>query len=183
MSGPPTAPQVAAPVVVVMGVSGAGKSTLMAALATRLGWAHQDGDDLHPATNVEKMRRGEPLTDADRAPWLAAMRRWIDDRGAEAAPCLLACSALKRSYRENLRTGRPGLRFVWLSGDRDLLHRRLAERAGHFAGPQLLDSQLATLEPPQGEEDVISVDIALPTEVQVERVLEALGLRAWSAPA
>ncbi|MBP7818362.1 MAG: hypothetical protein KA085_19770, partial [Phenylobacterium sp.] len=71
----------------------------------------------------------------------------------------------------------------WLSGDRDLLHRRLAERAGHFAGPRLLDSQLATLEPPQGEEDAISVDIALPTEVQVERVLEALGLRAWSAPA
>ena len=103
-----------------MGVSGAGKSTLMAALATRLGWAHQDGDDLHPATNVEKMRRGEPLTDADRAPWLAAVGRWIDDRRAEAA----------------------------------------------------------ALEPPQGEEDVISVDIALPTEVQVERVLEALGLRA-----
>lgn len=183
MSGPPTAPQVPAPVVVVMGVSGAGKSTLMAALAARLGWAHQDGDDLHPVTNLEKMRRGEPLTDADRAPWLVAIRGWIDDRRAEAAPCLMACSALKRSYRENLRADRPGVRFVWLSGDRDLLYRRLAERAGHFAGPQLLDSQLATLEPPGIEEDVISVDIALPTEVQVERVLKALDLKPSSAPA
>lgn len=183
MSAPPLAPQVPAPVVVVMGVSGAGKSTLMAALAARLGWAQLDGDDLHPAANVEKMRRGEPLTDADRAPWLAAVRRWIDERRAQSTPCLLACSALKRSYRESLRTGRPGLRFVWLTGDREVLHRRLAERTGHFAGPQILDSQLATLEPPRDEEDVISVDVTLPTELQVDRVLQTLGLKTWSAPA
>ena len=183
MSGPPTAPQVPAPVVVVMGVSGAGKSTLVTALAARLGWARQDGDNLHPAENVEKMRRGQPLTDADRAPWLADVRHWIDDRRAENAPCLLACSALKQSYREALRAGRPGLRFIWLTGDRDVLHRRLAERTGHFAGPQMLDSQLTTLEPPGLEEGVIAVDIALPTEAQVERVLEALGLRPSSAPA
>ncbi|WP_340643967.1 gluconokinase, partial [Phenylobacterium sp.] len=159
-----------------------GKSTLTAALAARLDWAHQDGDDLHPPSNVEKMRRGEPLTDTDRAPWLAAVRQWIDDRRAENAPCLLACSALKQSYRESLRTGRPGLRFVWLTGDRDLLHRRLAERTGHFAGPQMLDSQLLTLEPPASEKDVVTVNIALPTELQVERVLDALGFRGSSAP-
>lgn len=183
MSGSPTAPQVPAPVVVVMGVSGAGKSTLMAALAERLGWAQLDGDDLHPAANVEKMRRGEPLTDADRGPWLAAVGRWIDDRRAKNAPCLLACSALKRGYRESLRTGRPGLRFVWLTGDRKVLHRRLAERTGHFAGPQILDSQLAILEPPTDEADVVCVELTLPTELQVDRVLETLGLKTSSAPA
>ena len=183
MSGSPTAPQVPAPVVVVMGVSGAGKSTRVTALAARLGWARQDGDDLHPLENVEKMRRDQPLTDADRAPWLAAVRQWIDARRAENAPCLLACSALKQSYREEIRAGRPSLRFVWLTGDREILHRRLAQRTGHFAAPQMLDSQLTTLEPPAPQEGVIAVDIALSTEAQVERVLQALGLRAWSAPA
>lgn len=183
MSAPSPGPQAPAPVVVVMGVSGAGKSTLAAALARRLGWAWRDGDDLHPAANVEKIGRGEALTDADRAPWLAAVRRWIDARRAENVPCLLACSALKRTYRDDLRAGRPGLRFVWLSGDRDILRRRLAERAGHFAGPEILDSQFAALEPPAPEEDAIAIDIAPPTEVQVERVLEALGLTGSSAPA
>lgn len=183
MSGSPTAPQVPAPVVVVMGVSGAGKSTLVTALAARLGWARQDGDDLHPPENVEKMRRDQPLTDADRAPWLAAVRQWIDARRAENVPCLLACSALKQSYREEIRAGRPGLRFVWLTGDREILHRRLAQRTGHFAAPQMLDSQLTTLEPPAPQEGVIAVDIALSTEAQVERVLQALGVRVWSAPA
>nr|QQZ51616.1 AAA family ATPase [Phenylobacterium glaciei] len=118
-----------------MGVSGSGKSTLTEALAARLGWATRDGDDLHPAANLDKIRRGEALTDADRAPWLAAVRQWIDDRCAENTPCLLACSALKRTYRDGLRAGRPGLRFIWLTGDRPTLHRRLAERTGHFAGP------------------------------------------------
>lgn len=183
MASPSTAPQTPTPVVVVMGVSGAGKSTLTAALAAHLGWAHQDGDDLHPPANVEKMRRGEPLTDADRAPWLAAARQWIDDRRAENTPCLLACSALKQSYREGLRAGRPGLRFVWLTGDRDILHRRLAERTGHFAGPQGLAGQLTTLEPPAPQEGAIVIDIALPTERQVERVLEALGLAGRPRPA
>lgn len=166
------------PVIIVMGVSGAGKSILMQALASRLGWACQDGDDLHSASNVEKMRRGEALTDADRAPWLAAVRHWIDDRRAENAPGLLACSALKRTYRDGLRAGRPGLRFVWLTGDRGILRQRLAERIGHFAGPQGLDSQLATLEPPVPEERVIAIDIALPTTAQVEDVLQALDLEA-----
>ena len=176
MSGPATAAQAPAPAVVVMGVSGAGKSTLTAALAARLGWVHQDGDDLHPLANMEKIRRGEPLNDADRAPWLAAARRWIDARRAENTPCLLACSALKHSYREVLRQGRPDLRFVWLTGDHDLLHRRLADRTGHFAGPEGLGDQLATLEPPTPQEGAIVIDIALPTERQVERVLEALDL-------
>lgn len=155
-----------------MGVSGAGKTTLAAALAARLGWACQDGDDLHPASNVEKIRCGAALTDADRAPWLAAARHWIDDRRAENAPCLLACSALKRTYRDELRSGRPGLQFIWLTGERATLNRRLAERAGHFAGPQVLDSQLATLEAPAPEEGVVTIDIGLSTHAQVEQVLK-----------
>lgn len=159
-----------------MGVSGAGKSTLTKALAVRLGWDWQDGDDLHPASNVEKMRRGEALSDADRAPWLAAVRHWIDDRRAEELPCLLACSALKRSYRDGLRSGHPGLQFIWLTGDRDALRRRLAERTGHFVGPQGLDSQLATLEPPSDDEGVMTVDIALPTQAQVDQIIAALRL-------
>ena len=178
MSGSSTAPQVpvAIATLVVMGVSGAGKSTLATALADRLGWACLDGDDLHTPSSVEKMRRGEALTDADRAPWLAAVRHWIDDRRAENAPCLLACSALKRTYRDGLRSGRPGLQFIWLTGERDTLHRRLADRTGHFAGPQGLDSQLATLEAPAPEEGVMTIDIGLSTQAQVEQVLKALGL-------
>ncbi|MBR7619255.1 gluconokinase [Phenylobacterium sp. 20VBR1] len=182
MSAASTVPQVPAPIVVVMGVSGSGKSTLTEALAARLGWATRDGDDLHPAANLDKIRRGEALTDADRAPWLAAVRQWIDDRCAENTPCLLACSALKRTYRDGLRAGRPGLRFIWLTGDRPTLHRRLAERTGHFAGPGGLDGQLATLEHPAPEEGAVAIDIALPTEVQVEQVLAALGLSRPTTP-
>lgn len=163
------------PQLVIMGVAGAGKSTLMRALAARLDWACQDGDDLHPAANVALMARGEPLTDADRAPWLAAVGAWLDARRAEGEPAIIACSALKRAYREGLRAGRPGLRFVWLTGDPQVLAQRLADRTGHFAGPDLLTSQLATLEPPAPDEGVIPVEIGLSTEAQANRVIATLG--------
>lgn len=162
------------PLLVIMGVAGAGKSTLMRALAARLGWAWQDGDDLHPAANVARMARGEPLTDADRAPWLAAIGAWLDARRAQGHPAILACSALKRAYRDGLRAGRPGLRFVWLTGEPAVLRRRLADRTGHIAGPDLLASQLATLEPPSPDESVLTVDIGLPTAEQVDRVIGSL---------
>lgn len=163
------------PLLVIMGVAGSGKSTLMRALAARLGWTWRDGDDLHPAANVARMARGEALTDADRAPWLAAVGAWLDARRAEGEPAIVACSALKRTYRDGLRAGRPGLRFIWLTGEPSVLRRRLAERTGHFAGPDLLASQLATLEPPSLDEGVITVDITLPTQAQADRVIAALG--------
>ena len=163
------------PLLVIMGVAGSGKSTLMRALAARLGWTWRDGDDLHPAANVARMARGEALTDADRAPWLAAVGAWLDARRAEGEPAIVACSALKRTYRDGLRAGRPGLRFVWLTGEPGVLAQRLADRTGHFAGPDLLASQLATLEPPSLDEGVITVDITLPTQAQADRVIAALG--------
>ncbi|WP_421932310.1 gluconokinase [Phenylobacterium sp.] len=175
---PTPRPAAEIPQLVIMGVAGAGKSTLMRALAARLGWACQDGDDLHPAVNVARMARGEPLTDADRAPWLAAVDAWLDARRAEGEPAIIACSALKRAYREGLRAGRPGLRFVWLTGDPQVLAQRLADRTGHFAGPDLLTSQLATLEPPGPDEGVIPVEIGLSTEAQTNRVIAALGTGA-----
>ncbi|MDO8379290.1 gluconokinase [Phenylobacterium sp.] len=170
------------PQLVIMGVAGAGKSTLMRALAARLGWACQDGDDLHPAANVARMVRGEPLTDADRAPWLAAIGAWLDARRVEGRPAIVACSALKRAYRDGLRYGRPGLRFVWLKGEPAVLRRRLAGRAGHFVGQDLLASQIATLETPTAEEEVITVDIDLSTEAQADQVLAALGPAAATGP-
>lgn len=173
MPTPLPAPEI--PQLVIMGVAGAGKSTLMRALAARLGWTCQDGDDLHPAANVARMARGEALTDADRAPWLAAIGAWLDAQRAKGEPAIVACSALRRAYRDGLRAGRPGLRFVWLTGEPAVLRRRLAERTGHFAGPDLLASQLATLEPPSSDEGVIAVDIGLPTADQVERVIGSLG--------
>lgn len=164
------------PLLVIMGVAGSGKSTLMRAVAARLGWTCQDGDDLHPAANITRVARGEALTDADRAPWLEAIGAWLDARRAERRPAIVACSALKRAYRDGLRAGRPGLRFVWLTGEPRILAQRLAARTGHFVGPDLLASQLATLEAPGAEDGVITVDINLSTEAQADQVVTALGL-------
>src|SRR5579884_1235439 len=130
-------------IVVVMGVSGAGKTTVGRALAAALGWPFVDADDLHPAANVEKMRRGQPLDDADRAPWLAAVASTI----RSMRDGVVACSALKRAYRDLLRV-RDDVRFVYLAVDEKVLAARLAARQGHYMPPSLLPSQLATLEPP-----------------------------------
>ncbi len=158
-------------VVVVMGVSGTGKSTVGRALAARLGWAFLDADDLHPRSNVEKMARGAPLDDHDRAPWLAALRVEIDAHVARGACLVLACSALREAYRAILAEGHSCVRFVHLVAPEPELARRLRGRSGHFAGPALLASQLATLEPPT---DALTVDATRPIGELVDHVVDAL---------
>jgi gluconokinase len=162
-------------VVVVMGVSGSGKSTIAAMLAHRLNWIFEEGDWFHPPSNIEKMHRGEPLTDEDRWPWLEGIAAWIDATRRAGNHGTVACSALKRAYRDILVGERPDVRIVYLKGERDLIARRLAARNGHFMPPALLDSQFATLEEPQPDEHPIVVFIgAHPREV-VEQIVKKLG--------
>ncbi len=141
----------------VMGVSGAGKSTLAEALARRLGHAFIDADDLHPPGNRAKMAAGEPLDDADRAPWLDAVAQVIAGWVAAGQGGVIACSALKRAYRDRLRAADPGLVTVYLDVQEAELRRRLARRRGHFFPAKLLASQLSVLEPPTRDERVVSV--------------------------
>ncbi len=146
--------------VVIMGVSGCGKSSVGAAVSALVLAPYIDGDDLHPPANVEKMRGGIPLTDADRWPWLDRVAQTL----ATKAPVILGCSALKRAYRDRIRAGAGGpVRFVHLAGSRDLIGARMAARQGHYMPPSLLDSQFAALEPP-GPDEALTVDIALPTD-------------------
>jgi gluconokinase len=162
-------------VVVMMGVSGSGKTTIGSALAKRLDWPFLDADDLHPLANVAKMRAGIPLTDADREPWLQEVVAWIAERRAAGEPGVVACSALKRAYRDRLRAADPGLRVVFLDGPREQLMQRLAHRIGHFFPPSLLDAQLADLEPPGPHEHPIIVPIGLTPDDAVESILVGLG--------
>lgn len=155
-------------VIVVMGVSGTGKSTIGRALAEALGLPFLEGDDLHPEGNVAKMARGIPLTDADRAPWLDRIAAELDE------PVVVACSALKRAYRDRLRLAAPDLVLVYLHGDRQLLASRMSQRDGHFMPTTLLDSQLATLEEPGADEETIPVDVALRPDEIVELVIDRL---------
>ena len=166
----------APPLLIIMGVSGSGKSTVAGALAAALGWTFEEGDSLHPAANLAKMRTGQPLDDADRAPWLAAIGRWIDAQAAAGEPGILTCSALKRAYRDELRQRRPQVRFVFLSGPRALLAERLRRRRGHFMPPSLLASQLATLQPPTPDERPIVIDVALTTADQLARIRRSLNV-------
>jgi gluconokinase len=162
-------------VLVVVGVSGSGKSTIAALLAQRLGWTFEDADWFHPAANVEKLSSGTPLTDKDRWPWLEAIAGWIDATRAAERHGVIACSALKRSYRAVL-LGAHGdaVRIVYLDGSRELIGARLALRHGHFMPPGLLESQFSTLEVPVGEEHGISVSIdAHPREV-VDAIVAAI---------
>ena len=158
--------------VVVMGVSGSGKTTVGAALADAFGLRFVDGDALHPAANVAKMAAGIPLDDADRAPWLDAIGAVL-----AAGPVVVACSALKRAYRDRLRAAAPGLQLVFLDGDRALLASRMTARPGHFMPASLLDSQLATLERPEPDEHALTADIARPAE----EIVTALAERMTSA--
>ncbi|MEV4688896.1 gluconokinase [Microbacterium sp. LWH3-1.2] len=162
------------PILVLMGPSGTGKSTVGAMLSGRLGWPFQEGDDLHPAANVDKMRRGHALTDEDRIPWLELVAAWIDERRAAGEPGIVTCSALKRSYRDILR--REDVTFVNFTGDAAVVRDRMMRRQGHFMPPALLDSQFATLEPPGPDEQAIDVDIALAPEDQAALVASALRL-------
>lgn len=153
-----TAPPTAKPLVALMGVSGSGKTTVGRILAARLGVPFAEADDFHPPENVAKMAAGIPLDDADRLPWLEAIGRWLDDRGAGGG--LVTCSALRRTYRDLLRSHAPQLCFLHLDGPAELLARRLARRRGHFMPVSLFRSQLETLEPLQDDERgaVVRVD-------------------------
>jgi gluconokinase len=146
-------------IVVLMGVSGSGKSTVAALLAAALGCQFQEGDDLHPRENVEKMRSGTPLTDADRLPWLRKIAEEIDGWRTRGECGVLTCSALKRSYRDIIIGTRHDVVLVYLKGSRDLIHRRMAARHEHFMPVTLLDSQFATLEEPTPDEHPIIVDV------------------------
>lgn len=146
------------PQVVVMGVSGSGKSTVGEQVAQRLGIPFVDGDALHPAANVAKMASGVPLTDEDRIPWLRAVGHALAETSPDGA--VVACSALKRAYRDLIRAEAPDAVFAELDGDRALLAARMAARPGHFMPVSLLDSQLATLEPLQPDEDGVRLDVS-----------------------
>jgi gluconokinase len=142
---------------VVMGVSGSGKSTIARRLADTLGWDFLDGDDLHPPANVARMRAGVPLEDADRWPWLEAIAAWMAHAQASGRSAVVACSALRRVYRDRLRQAAPGVRFVYLQVAHAELARRMRGRQ-HFMPPALLGSQLATLEEPASDEPAWRVD-------------------------
>ena len=161
-------------VLVVMGVSGAGKTTLGEMLATRFGWPYKEGDELHPAANVAKMKSGHALDDADRAPWLAAIGAWIDGWTRAGQSGVISCSALKRAYRDTLDHGRPAVRFVFIDLDEATIAARLKDRKHAYWPASLLHSQFETLEPPQPDEPVIRVDGRTSREEQVERVAAAL---------
>ena len=164
-------------VVVVMGVSGSGKSTIAAMLAHRLHWIYEDGDWLHPKSNIEKMHHGEPLNDADRLPWLHAIADWIDATRASGERGVVACSALKRAYRDILIGPRPDVVLVYLQGSHDLIATRMAARHGHFMPPGLLDSQFATLEEPSEAERPIVASIARPPDAIITTIIEKLRQR------
>ncbi|WP_017559773.1 gluconokinase [Nocardiopsis baichengensis] len=159
---------------VFMGVSGSGKSTVALRTAERLALPFAEADAFHPEANIAKMSQGVALTDADRLPWLRSLAAWIGEREAEGRDSLMACSALKRSYRDVLRSGAPDVRFVHLDGPVELIRRRLAERAGHFMPSGLLDSQQATLEPLRDDEKGVVLDIAPPPEEITEEAVRAV---------
>jgi gluconokinase len=168
--------------VVVMGVSGVGKTTVATGLAAALGWPYAEGDDLHPAANVAKMAAGVPLTDEDRWPWLRSIGAWMSAEIAAGRSAVVTCSALRRSYRDLLREGRPEVVFCHLTADPDLMSDRVRHRTHHYMPASLLPSQLAALEPLQPDEPGVEVSAAgAPTEVIV-RALRALGLRRRGTP-
>jgi carbohydrate kinase (thermoresistant glucokinase family) len=161
--------------IIVMGVSGSGKTTVAALLAGRLQWEFEDADWLHPEANVEKMHRGTPLTDEDRWPWLRAIAAWIDEKRHEGRHGVVACSALKRRYRDVLIGERRDVRLVYLKGDEPLIARRLAARHGHFMPAALLRSQFEALEEPGPDENPITVSIVAKPAQIVSRIVAALG--------
>jgi gluconokinase len=161
---------------IVMGVSGSGKSTIADQLADRIGWRYEDGDQFHPASNVAKMKAGHPLTDEDRWPWLRAIAAEIDRLCGDGDHAVIACSALKRSYRDILVHGRRDVRIVYLEGSQQLIADRLAKRKGHFMPAGLLESQFGTLEPPAASEHPVTVSIDAPVETIVDNIVHQLAM-------
>ena len=158
-------------IVIVMGVTGAGKTTIGRALATALGWEFHDGDDLHSEASKLKMHRGIALDDADRAPWLAAIRQLIEAMLSEGRDGVVACSALKQSYRDEIVVDPNAVKIVYLKGSKEMIAERLRNRGAHFMNPDLLQSQFDTLEEPR---DAIVVDIAAAPEAIVNEIVAAL---------
>jgi gluconokinase len=161
-------------VLIVMGVSGSGKSTIGQHLAQRLNWPFEDGDRFHPATNIEKMHRGVPLTDEDRKPWLEAIAAWIDKTRRAGGHGVIACSALKRRYRNMLIGSRQDVRLVYLKGGESLIDQRIVHRHGHFMPAGLLHSQFEALEEPTPDENPITVSVEPRPDEIVSRILSAL---------
>lgn len=161
-------------IIVVMGVSAAGKSNVGHALAARLAIAFRDADDLHPAENIAKMASGAPLTDEDRWPWLERVGGELAAAAAAGSGVVMACSALKRAYRDALRAASPTCVFVHLTAPRAVLEARIAARASHFMPSTLLDSQFATLEPLAADEPGVTIDVTPPVETIVEAAVAAL---------
>jgi gluconokinase len=162
--------------IVIFGVSGVGKTTVGKLLARELGWRFLEADDFHPASNLEKMRSGHPLTDKDRWPWLEQLRQQIERSLSAGENAVLACSALKRSYRDHLRIS-DEVNFVFLRGDYALVEKQLRSRHGHFMNAKLLQSQFDDLEEPQPDENVLTVELGPTPEKIVDRIEAELNLR------
>ena len=159
-------------ILVIMGVSGSGKTTIATRLAEKLDWKYRDGDEFHPAANVEKMKNGVPLTDEDRWPWLEAIAAFIDEELKRGEKTIVTCSALKRGYRDILMDARKGVRLVYLKGDEALLAERLKKRHGHFMPSSLLQSQFDALEEPGSDENPLVVSVeGTPDEIVDEIIL------------
>jgi len=163
------------PILVIMGVSGSGKTTIAEELSARLGWPFEEGDSLHPESNIAKMHAGIPLTDADRLPWLERVAAWIDGQRATKQPGIITCSALKRSYRQIIIGDRPQVRLVYLRGGRELIAEHLDGRHGHFMPAALLRSQIDTLEEPDPSEDPLTVDAGQSATQVADEIIRLLG--------
>ena len=160
-------------VIVLMGVAGSGKTTVGRLLAEQLGWPFRDADEFHPPANVDKMSQGIPLTDSDREPWLAAIRRYVDETMARDGRAVVTCSALKEHYRRIIVSDPTRVRLIYLAGEFSVIAERLWEREGHFMKAGMLESQFADLEPPR---DALTVDVAQSPEAIVTEIRNALRL-------